>query len=189
MNTQKLLNMLGVVALTIATVFVLGTVASKSENLGGSFNPVPVDFAEGITVDGTTIITGAGAMYVSSPVLTPTADTTLTVAQTGSVVNMGTAGLDITLPAPTTSAGVSYRFVVSAAFATTAMTIVSGTADLIEGSLIVAGAVVACDAADLISISATSEDIGDFVDVFSNGTKWVIGANQAMTASQHTCSG
>jgi hypothetical protein len=47
------------------------------------------------------------------------------------------------------------------------MTIVAGTADTIEGSLIVAGAVVACDSADLISIAATSEDIGDFVDVYS----------------------
>lgn len=195
----------------LAVVLLLGTKSSPST--GGNFNPVTVDFAEGISVDGTVVVDGSGnldapvttttltasgASSIGSitaglnyfkPVLTPTVDTTLTVAQTGSIVNLGTAGVDVTLPSPTAANGVHYRFVVSAAFATTDITIVSGTADLIEGSLIVAGAVVACDAADLITIAAANEDIGDFIEIYSNGTKWMVGANQAMTASNHACSG
>ena len=181
----------------------------SEENLGGLIETLPIDFMAGLRVNGTTIISSAGVLTPTSltttgassigsitaglnyyrSVLTPTSDTTLTVAQTGSIVNMGTAGLDITLPAPTAATGVHYRFVVSAAFATTDMTLVSGTADLISGSLIVAGAVVACDLADIITIAAANEDIGDFIVLYSNGAQWMIGANQAMTASNHACSG
>ena len=200
---QKIL--LGIV--TVITVMLLSAaLIPSSQSVGGVYNQVTKFFYDGInvgtnnqfTVSSTGVLSSSGAASIGSitaglnyykPVVTPTADTTLTVAQSGTIFNMGVAGLDLTLPSPTVANGVHYRFVVSAAFATTAMTIVAGTADTIEGSLIVAGAVVACDAADLVSIAATSEDIGDFVDVFSNGTYWVIGANQAMTASQHTCSG
>lgn len=185
------------------------------ENLGGLIETLPIDFMAGFRVNGTTILSSTGALTPSSitttgttsltgatsigsvtaglnyykPVVALTADTTVTIAQTGSIFNMGTAGVDVTLPAPTTAAGVHYRFVVSAAFATTDMTITVGNTDLIEGSLIVAGAVVACDAADTITIAAANEDIGDFIDLYSNGVKWMIGANQAMTASNHACSG
>lgn len=182
------------IVVVLSILFVVG--ANKSNTVGGTFNTVTTDFAKGITLNGLPFISSTGVMgtttygiYNYKPVITPVIDTTLTADQTGSVVNMGTAGVDVTLPAPTDANGVHYRFVVSAAFATTDMTIVAGTADTIEGSLIVAGAVVACDAADLITIAAANEDIGDFIDVYSNGTKWLVGANQAMTASNHACSG
>lgn len=206
MKNNKLVN-IGVILAIVLSIFGLaGQGGSKS--VGGNFNPVPVEFSKGITVGGTEIINSSGqftgglstvlASTIGSttiglnyykPVITPTADTTLTIAQTGSIVNMGTAGVDVTLPTPTSSNGVHYRFVVSAAFATTNMTIVAGTADTIEGSLIVAGAVVDCTANDLITLVATSEDIGDFVDMYSNGTNWLIGANQTLAASNTTCSG
>lgn len=202
---------LGIVS--VITVMLLSAMLTGSNNsVGGVYNQVTKYFYDGINVgtnsqftvssagvlssSGSTTFTGATTIGSTSaglsfyaPVVTLTSDTTITNAASGTIYNIGTAGVDVTLPAPTAANGVHYRFVVSANFATTAMTIVAGTADTIEGSLIVAGAVVACDAADLISISPTSEDIGDFVDVFSNGTNWIIGANQAMTASQHTCSG
>lgn len=213
MDSKKAMKWLGF-ALVAILLLVLVAGGKKEEDVGGSFNPVVVDFAEGISVDGTTRISGTGAFTASGlttstltatgassigsvtaglnyykPVVSLTSDTTLTIAQTGTIFNMGTAGVDATLPAPTTAAGVHYRFVVSAAFATTDMTITVGNTDLIEGSLIVAGAVVACDAADTITIAAANEDIGDFIDLYSNGVKWMIGANQAMTASNHACSG
>lgn len=209
MNTTSKV-MIGVVV-ALGLLFFIG---KANAPVGGSFNSVMVDFAEGLSVDGTTVVSGERAITAAGlttttltttssasigsitaglnyykPVVDATADATLTVAQTGTVFNMGTAGVDLTLPAPTAAAGVHYRFVVSAAFATTDMTIVSGTADLISGSLIVAGAVVACDLADIITIAAANEDIGDFIDLYSNGAHWMIGANQAMTASNHACSG
>ncbi len=209
MNKSKLLNILGTVVTVVITVFILGFASSKTNiPVGGNFNPVPVEFSQGITVGGTEVINNTGqftgglntvlASVIGStsvglnyykPVVSLTADTTITAAATGTIYNVGTAGVDVTLPAPTAAKGVHYRFVVDAAFATTDVTIVSGTADLIEGSLIVAGAVVACDAADIITIAAANEDIGDFIDLYSNGVKWMIGANQAMTAGNHACSG
>ena len=204
MNIKKLVGIILVIGLLIIALAAIG----NSKNVGGTFNPVPVEFSKGITVGGTEIINSAGTFIggiatsiastigsvgagaaVTVPVLTPTADTTLTLAQSGSTVNMGTAGVDVTLPTPASSAGVSYKFVVSANFATTDMTIVSGTADKIEGSMIVAGAVVDCDASDLITFVADGENIGDFIEIFSNGTNWLVGQSGALTASKMTCSG
>lgn len=131
---------------------------------------------------------GAGA-YVTRPVIAPSGDTTLTVAQSGAIVQMAVAGLDVTLPAATASAGVGYKFVVSAAVATTNMTIVGDAADLIEGTLIVAGAVVDCDASDVLTFVIDGENIGDYVEVYSDGTKWMIGDSGVLTTAKLTCSG
>ena len=196
-------------AAIVALVFLFGGKTEVKETVGGNFNPVVVDFAEGITVDGTTIISGTGAITTSTltatgatslgaagsgvflfaPTLTPTADTTLTAAQSGTTVAMGTAGLDVTLPAVAASNGVWYRFVVSANYATTSMTVVSAEGDNIEGELIVAGAVVDCSANDVITSVNDGEDIGDHFMLYSNGTNWFIGASGGLTASKLTCSG
>lgn len=212
MSMKNIVNMLIVLAIVVGGLYFIGSKASMPT--GGTFNPVKVDFAEGISVDGTTRISGTGAFtaaglttttlttsstanlgvvgagaYVTRPVLAPAADTTLTVAQSGAIVQMAVAGLDVTLPTPTTSAGVGYRFVVSAAVATTDMTIVAGTADTLEGTLIVAGAVVDCDAGDLLTFVIDGENIGDYVDVYSDGTKWMVGDSGVLTAGKLTCSG
>jgi hypothetical protein len=207
MEMKKIVSIVAVLAIVLGGLFMLGGKVS-TPSAGGNINPVNQDVYS-LSIGGTSVISHARALVATAltvsgatsigsitaglnyykPVVDLTADTTLTVAQTDTIFNMGTAGVDATLPAPAVAAGVHYRFVVSAAFATTDMTIVAGTADTIEGSLIVAGAVVACDAADLITIAAANEDVGDFIDLYSNGVKWMIGANQAMTASNHACSG
>lgn len=194
----KFQKIVGGVVTGLVVLLSLVAVFGSNENLGGVYNNTIQYFRNGLKA-GTTnqfIVDSSGVvgsttvgLYNYRPVLSPTTDTTLTIGQTGAVVKMGTAGLDITLPAPTAATGVSYRFLVSAAFATTDMTIVSGTADLISGSLIVAGAVAACDLADIITIASTTEDVGDFIDLYSDGVNWMIGANQAMTAGAHVCSG
>lgn len=210
---MKIKHVLIGLGVALALLLVVG-VNKSTDYVGGSFNSVMVDFAEGISVDGTTRISGTGAItanglttstvtttaganlgvvgsgaYVTKPVLAPSADTTLTVAQSGAIVQMGVAGLDITLPAATASAGVGYKFVVSAAVATTNMTIIGDAADLIEGTLIVAGAVVDCDASDVLTFVIDGENIGDYVEVYSDGTKWMIGDSGVLTASKLTCSG
>lgn len=212
---MKKLSLVSGLALVLAICGLFTPVVQKNSGvLGGSFHSVMVDFAEGISVDGTTRISGTGAVtaaglttttlttsstanlgvvgagaYLTRPVLAPAADTTLTVAQSGAIVQMAVAGLDVTLPTPTSSAGVSYTFVVSAAVATTDMTIIAGTADTIEGSLIVAGAIVDCTANDLLTFVIDGEDVGDFVTLYSDGTKWMIGSSNALTASKLTCTG
>jgi hypothetical protein len=196
---------LGIV--TVITVMLLSAaLVPNSSKVGGVYNQVTKYFYDGInvgtnsqfTISSLGVLVSSGGATIGSTtaglnsyktVTTLTADTTITNAASGTIYNIGTAGVDVTLPAPTAANGVHYRFVVSANFATTAMTIVAGTADTLEGSLLVAGAVVDCDAGDLISISATNENIGDFVDVFSNGTNWIIGASGALAASVLSCTG
>lgn len=186
---NKLMKIVAIIlGILIIVVGVTGLMKS-SPSTGGSFNPVKVDFAQGISVGGVDVISSTRALTALNPVTTLTSDTTITTAASGTTYNIGTAGVDVTLPAPTTSAGVNYKFVVSANYATTAMTIIAGTADTIEGSLVVAGAIVACDAADLVSISATNEDIGDTITLYSNGTNWIIEHSNAFAASVFTCSG
>lgn len=203
-------NIKGIVAVIVgilAVILLIGF-AKSGPSVGGNFNPVAVDnysynvngtevishlraiTASALTVTGATTLgsTTAGA-NIYRPVVTPTADTTLTASQTGSTFDMGTAGLDLTLPAVASSAGVWYRFVVSASFATTNMTVVSAEGDNIEGSLLVAGAVVDCDANDVITSVADGENIGDFFDLFSDGTYWYVGASGGLTTAKLTCSG
>lgn len=214
-KTQKIV--LGLVTI-ISAFLLIGSISSPSSKVGGVYNQVTSYFYDGISVGtgGQFAVTSAGALTTSGtitstgtvtatgavtlgsitnglnsyrPVLSPAADVTLTVGQTGSIVNMGVAGLDVTLPTATVATGVHYRFVVSAAVATTDMTIIAAPADIIEGTLIVAGAVVDCDAADILTFVIDGENVGDYVDVYSNGVKWMIGDSGALTASKLTCSG
>lgn len=198
-----------VTAITVMLLFSVASIMKAPSNLGGVYNQVTSDFPEGITVDGTTRISGTGAITattltttstaslgvvgsganITAPIVAPAADTTLTVAQSGAIVQMAVAGLDVTLPAATAAAGVGYRFVVSAAVASTDMTIVGAAADLINGTLVVAGAVVDCDASDIITFVIDGENVGDFVELYSDGTSWLIGDSGALTASKMTCSG
>lgn len=202
-------NFLVIFLVTVATIIVGSVIITQNAqtpdvSVGGNFNPVVVDFAQGISVGGTQVIsssrgiTATGATSIGSTSnglnyyagkLTPTTDTTLTAAQTGSVVNMGTAGLDVTLPPVATSNGVHFKFLVSAAFATTSMTVVSAEGDNIEGSVVVAGAIVDCAANDVLTFVNDGEDIGDFVELYSNGTNWLIGGSNALTAAKLTCTG
>lgn len=193
-------------------LFTVATMSSKSSNLGGVYAQVAQYFYEGInvgkssqfavdgsgnlTTTGTVTATGAtilgsitNGLYRYNPVVTNTADATLTASQSGATFKMGTAGLDLTLPAVASSNGVHYRFTVSGAVATTNMTVVSAEGDNIEGSLLVAGAVVDCDASDVITFVIDGENIGDFFDLFSDGTYWYIGASGGLTASKMTCTG
>jgi len=109
---------------------------------------------------------------------------TLTAAESGKTTYIGTTGATYTLPAA--QAGLVYRFVVSSAFTTNAV-IDSAEGDNIEGALIVAGAVVDCAAEDQINFVADGENLGDFVEVRSDGTSWLISASGGLTAAKITC--
>ena len=83
------------------------------------------------------------------------------------------AGAAVTLPAP--KAGMKAKFIVKLAFATTAWTIVTnGGADIIEGTVIVNGASVLGSNEDTITFAAAAENVGDWVEVESDGTSWFV---------------
>lgn len=114
-------------------------------------------------------------------------DTTLTYSQSGATFYATASGSTTTLPA--VRDGVVYRFVIGGAIDTVDWIIKSAEGDNIEGSLIVAGAVVDCDASDQINFVVDGENLGDFVELRSNGTKWFVTQSNALTGSKLTCSG
>jgi len=91
------------------------------------------------------------------------------------------AGFGITLPVVTQGWGC--KFTVGSAFATTDYVITAGTADSLEGCLIVAGAVVTVDAADAITLDASKENIGDYIEFYSDGTSTFAYGNFLTTAA------
>ena len=90
----------------------------------------------------------------------------------GSLFTLGlAAGVAINLPAPVK--GFKAKFVVTAAFATTAYTIVAPTA-VLYGGAIVNSVNVPCAAKATINLSATAETIGDWVKIESDGVKYFV---------------
>lgn len=105
-------------------------------------------------------------------VKTVTEATTLDASDSGKLLVLdAAAGAAVTLPA--VAEGLSYKFVVGSAFATTDWTIVAPAA-VIQGTVIVNGASVLGADEDTITFAATAENPGDWVDVVSDGTNWYV---------------
>lgn len=115
--------------------------------------------------------------------VTPTAAVALTAVQSGITVLLNaSAGFAITLPA--LAAGLKYRFLVGAAFATTNFTIVTASnATVIQGGAIVNSVYVPAVDEDTISFVATAETIGDYVEVECDGTNWLVSGVGALDGS------
>lgn len=117
------------------------------------------------------------------------ASTTLRTVDSGTTYFLSASGTAIYLPAVASAKGVIYRFVVDGAATDGNYTINSDEGDNIEGSVIVAGAVVDCNAADVLTFVVDGENIGDYVELISDGTYWMPLSSGALTASKLTCSG
>jgi hypothetical protein len=189
-------NILQMTAVALITGLVVGfivvlLVGKQSANLGASGTRFPKGLsADSISpvageVRGTTL-TITGATNLEEDYGLTTATTTLAVSDSNKTTYITTTGNKYTLPAVASAAGTVFRFVVGTAFTQDAV-IASAEGDNIEGALIVAGAVVDCDAEDFVNFIADGENLGDFVEVRSNGTSWFIGASGALTASKLTC--
>ena len=111
---------------------------------------------------------------------------TLTTADSGKVFKVSGSGGTVTLPAPTE--GWNAKFITTGAMDTANTVIAGGTADKMEGSLIVAGAVVDVDAADQINFVHGSSNLGDFIDVWSDGSNYYVFGN-ALSSGALTATG
>jgi len=99
--------------------------------------------------------------------------TTLTAADSGKWYKLNNAtGVTVTLPA--LKSGVHFKFIVAAAFATSNFIIDSAEGDNIEGVLVVNGASVVASGEDQINFVASAETVGDFIDIWSDGSKWFV---------------
>ena len=113
-----------------------------------------------------------------------TADTTLTPADSGKTFFLDAIGEDILLPAVGVSAGVKYKFIVTAAVATTSWTVAATTAK-IYGSVTEAGLVQLSSAETTLTIVFTKAIPGDWITLESDGTNWYL-AGQFSVASSFT---
>lgn len=92
-----------------------------------------------------------------------------------------TAGATITLPA--VKAGLNFKFMVADNFATTNFVVASAEGDNIEGSVVVAGAVVVGAGEDQINFVASAESKGDYVCLECDGTSWFVGGMAALSGA------
>lgn len=133
-------------------------------------------FSGPLYVGGVPIAQNSSALTVS-----PSAATTLTASQSGSLVLLdAAAGYAVTLPSP--AAGLSFRFVVKSLFATTDWVITSASANM-YGTIMEAGALQAVAGATTINLELGADTIGDYIDVYSDGTNWYVAGSTAQAAS------
>ena len=114
------------------------------------------------------------------------ATTTLRVAESGTNYMLSGSGTTIILPAVNT-AGTNFRFTIKGAADVGNYIIDSAEGDNIDGTLIVAGAVVDCRGEDQINFVVDGEQIGDYVELMSNGTQWLIVDSGVLTPAKMTC--
>ena len=134
---------------------------------------------------GPLFIGGVEAKTVLQEIVTPTAATTLTVAQSGALISLtAAAGYAVTLPAVASSAGVHYRFVVGVVHATTDWVITSAGAD-IQGMVDELSAIQAIINTTTINLELATATIGDWYDLYSDGVNWYVKghASQALSVT------
>lgn len=102
-----------------------------------------------------------------------------------SIVVEAASGTTMTLPALRN--GLNYRFVIGSAFDTANVIIDSAEGDNIDGTLVVAGAVVDCRGEDQLNFVNDGEAVGDFVEVRAVSGQWVIGDSGVLTSAKLTC--
>jgi hypothetical protein len=96
---------------------------------------------------------------------------TLTASDSGKYFTLSaSAGVAVTLPSVTV-AGFRARFTVGASFATTNFTIVAPTA-VIQGSADVNSTLVPASNENTISFVASAETVGDYIEIYSDGTNY-----------------
>ena len=107
--------------------------------------------------------------------------TTLTQSDSGKVLYLkATTGKAVTLPAPVN--GFKVKIVTAQTFITTAWTIVS-TGTNIRGGAIVNSVFVPSAGTTTITLSASAETIGDFIELVSDGTSYFVSGTGASASS------
>lgn len=99
-----------------------------------------------------------------------TAAKTLSAADWGKTFLVATTGYTHTLPAP--EAGASVRYVTSVAFGTDM--VIAGGNSLFHGAVDVNSARINATAASNVNMIGTADTIGDWVEIWSDGTNWYV---------------
>ena len=115
-----------------------------------------------------------------------TAGRTLVAADNGRVLFLGDADSgDITLPA-VTNTGFSIKVICNFAI-TASSAVISAEGDNISGVLVVNGTTVLSEVEDQINFILNLAEIGDYINLLSDGTSWIVdgigGAAGSITAT------
>lgn len=115
------------------------------------------------------------------PVEVVTAANVITADESGTTFFLSNAaGFASTLPAP--AAGLRFKFVNALLQTSVSHTIVTNSsANIIQGSVEVAGAVVVAVARDVATFVHTADSVGDFMEFISDGTSWFVTGHAAVT--------
>jgi len=91
----------------------------------------------------------------------------------------------VTVTLPPIKSGVRFKFMTGAAFATSPFIVVADAADVnaMSGTVLAGGAPVGISGADQITFVATTESIGDFVELISDGVTWLVFGNGSLVGS------
>ena len=127
-----------------------------------------------------------GAAGIAATTESVTAGRTLVVADNGMTIFLGDASSgDITLPAVTLT-GFSVKVICNFAI-TASSAVISAEGDNISGVLVVNGATVLAEAEDQINFILNLAEIGDYINIVSDGTNWIVdgigGAAGSITAT------
>lgn len=164
-----------------AVVLAVGLVGAASVV---DFQPDNVTVGGNVGVPGVNLVPTTGLENtVQLPI--DVANNTLIPNQSGSIIYSSASSSTTTLPAA--REGLWYKFQVNQAIQTGNWIIDSAEGDNIEGTLIVAGAVVDCAAEDQINFVTDGENLGDYVVVRSDGTNWLIEDSGVLTTAKMTC--
>lgn len=191
-NKANIVIGLAVLALAVAVFFSGDTILVKT--IDGDPVTVQTDTLGAMAGDETYNEVGfLGGMRYTEKVATIAktniyATTTLNLKDSGTNYMVSASGTTITLPS-VKAKGTHYRFTVGGALDTGNVMVTSAEGDNIDGTLIVAGAVVDCDAVDAINFIVDGENVGDFFEIVSNGTKWLLLGSGTLTSGKMTCTG
>lgn len=134
------------------------------------------------TAQKTDALGNQSALSTSENIIDVTGATTLKIGDSGKILMLrAAAGAPITLPAVTAGKW-NFRIYVASAFATTNWTVVS-TTNVIQGGAIVNSTYVPGVNENTVSFVATAETIGDYIDVFSDGTNIIANGVGALAGS------
>lgn len=174
----KRIRLFTLIAILLAATTAWAVTTGDRYNFEG---PVTVsgDLTTSGSVTNSGTVTNSGAIIV--PNETTTTTDTLTASQCGSTITLNnTTGYVTTLPTPT--AGCEFKFNVKTQNTSGNHTVVtSSSANVIYGSLVVAGAVVACATEDTTSFVASTVVIGDGIVIYSDGTNWYLSGDGTAT--------
>jgi len=152
-------------------------------------------FIDGL-MQGNVAVTGTllGEGDAAASIVALTAANTLTVAQSGKIFTLGTAG-GFTTTLPPACAGVNYKIIVKVAPTTAYIIASASSANVIygtiaSGDLDAVADTGAAQASDTITFVANKALIGDSIDLVSDGTNWYVRgfckAVDALTLTQAT---